>query len=86
VGLNLGNFLPRDAHASATTKPGGETANLAGSGTPDARADEEGNYARGLARPAFDCDVVDLPTPPAFAVEELVIQQSQAEVEFLAHP
>jgi hypothetical protein len=48
--------------------------------------DEQLGHHRSPDSDARELEIVDLPAPPALAVDDLVIEQPEAEVDRPAHP
>jgi hypothetical protein len=51
-----------------------------------AAPDEQLGHDRSPVADSCKLEIVDLPAPPALAVDDLVIQQAEAEVDRPAHP
>ena len=83
VGADAVHLFPRDAHAAAAPEPGGDPPDPSGPRAPDSRAAQDRDYFEVLARPALQRDVVDLSATPAVGVEQLVIEQIEAEIDRL---
>ena len=74
------DLFPGHAHGSATRDERRETPQPAAP-LPDRRSDEDRSHARPAVAEALELEVVDVAAASAFAVDELMIEQTQAEVE-----
>jgi len=77
------HLFPGDAHAPAAPQPGGDPPDPSGPRPPDSGAAQDRDYLEILARPALERDVIDLSATPALGIEQLVIEQIEAEVDRL---
>jgi hypothetical protein len=68
-------------------QPGGEPSQDA-SGPPRVAADEDLHHFRRVALEAGDLEVIDLPAVVSFTIDELVIEDTESDVDVcgLAHP
>ena len=83
VGADAVHLFPRDAHAPAAPQPGSEPPDPAGPRPPDSGAAQDRDYLELLAGPALERDVIDLSATPALGIEQLMIEQIEAEVDRL---
>ena len=77
------HLFPRDAHAAAAPEPGGDPPDPSGPRAPDSRAAQDRDCFEVLARPALQRDVVDLSATPALGIDQLMIEQIEAEIDRL---
>ena len=77
------HLFPRDAHTPAAPQPRGDPPNPAGPRPPDSRAAKDRDHLEVLAGPALERDVIDLAATPALDIEQLMIEQIEAEVDRL---
>ena len=77
------HLVPRDAHAPAASQPGGDPADHTRPRPPDSGAAQDRDHLEVLAGPALERDVIDLPATPALGIEQLMVEQIEAEVDRL---
>jgi hypothetical protein len=77
------HLVPRDAHTPAASQPGGNPPDPSGPRPPDSGAAQDRDYLEVLAGPALERDVIDLSTTPAVGIEQLMIEQIEAEIDRL---
>ena len=77
------HLFPRDARAPTAPQPGGDPPDPSGPRPPDSGAAKDRDYLEILARPALERDVIDLSATPALDIEQLMIEQVEAEVDRL---
>lgn len=81
---DLDHLAPGQPDEPASSGPGGK-ASEAASPTPGGGADEDRGDARLSVADVLELEVVDLPATAALAVEQLVVEHAEGEVD-LAHP
>jgi len=77
------HFFPRDAHAPAAPQPGGDPPDPSRPRPPDSGAAQDRDCLEALAGSALQRDVIDLPATPSLGIEQLMVEQIEAEVDRL---
>ena len=81
VRTDLGDLMPRNPHAAASSDPGSDAPDQSAPGSPDSwTAEDCGQFEVRTGR-ALERKVVDLSAAPAVAVEQLMIEDVQPEVD-----
>ena len=66
-------------------EPGSYSSQEAGSAAPHGGTAEDRHDLSRLARPAFDDEIVDFAAAAPVAVEQLVVEDAECEIELFAH-
>jgi len=81
VRTDLGDLIPRNPHAAASSDPGSDAPDQSAPGSPDTGTAEDCGQFQVCAGGALEREVVDFPAAPAVAVEQLVIEDVQPHVD-----
>ena len=85
MGPDLDNLSPGDPHSPPASDPGGDAPEEAGSPAPDPGPAEDRHDLRIVARAALDDEIVDVAAAASLAVDQLVVEDAEREIEFFAH-
>ena len=81
VRADLGDLIPGNPHAAASSDPGSDAPDQSAPGSPDSWTAEDCGQFQVCAGGALEREVVDFPAAPAVAVEQLMIEDVQPEVD-----
>ena len=80
--LDLGHLVPGHAHAPAAPHDARDPAYPSSALRPGTRPDADRGNARGFAGPAFEFEIVDVAAASPVAIEDLVVEDLQCDVDF----
>jgi len=83
VNADLGDLFPGNANTAAASNPSRKPPDEPCAPTPNPRAAQDRHDFQRFSRVSLQREVVDLATPTAFRVEQLVIEDVQPEVDRL---